>query len=204
MSMPATFNLDPASLKRAVATAKRHGLKPKAVIPVDLFGLPADHDAIAGDRQGRRPVRARRRRAGFGATYKGRKLGTLAPATATSFFPAKPLGCYGDGGAVLTDDAGSGRHAQEPARARAGRRQVRQRADRHDQPPRHHPGRGADREAEDFRRRDRRARPGGARATPRACRMSRSCRRCPTASPRSGRNTPSASSPACATGSPPR
>ena len=43
---------------------------------------------------------------GFGATYKGRKLGTLAPATATSFFPAKPLGCYGDGGAVLTDDAG--------------------------------------------------------------------------------------------------
>ena len=42
----------------------------------------------------------------FGATYKGRKLGTLAPATATSFFPAKPLGCYGDGGAVLTDDAG--------------------------------------------------------------------------------------------------
>ena len=43
---------------------------------------------------------------GFGATYKGRKLGIIAPATATSFFPAKPLGCYGDGGAVLTDDAG--------------------------------------------------------------------------------------------------
>ncbi len=40
----------------------------------------------------------------FGATYKGRKVGTLAPATATSFFPAKPLGCFGDGGAVLTDD----------------------------------------------------------------------------------------------------
>src|ERR1051326_1411949 len=44
---PATFNLEASSLQRAVATAKRHGLKPKAVIPVDLFGLPADHDAIA-------------------------------------------------------------------------------------------------------------------------------------------------------------
>ena len=59
MSMPTTFNLDPASVTRAVATAKRHGLKPKVLIPVDLFGLPADYDAIARGRQGGRPVRAR-------------------------------------------------------------------------------------------------------------------------------------------------
>ena len=99
-----TFNLDPASFERAVATAKARGLKPRAVIPVDLFGLPADHDAI-------REIAARHgllvlddAAQAFGATYRGRKLGTLATATATSFFPAKPLGCYGDGGAVFTDD----------------------------------------------------------------------------------------------------
>ena len=55
-------------------------------------------------------------RKAFGATYKGRKLGTLAPATATSFFPAKPLGCYGDGGAVLTDDADAGRKSLKSLR----------------------------------------------------------------------------------------
>jgi dTDP-4-amino-4,6-dideoxygalactose transaminase len=103
---PATFNLDPSSLIRAVATAKRHGLKPKAVIPVDLFGLPADHDAIAAIAKSEHLFVLDDAAQGFGATYKGRKLGTIAPATATSFFPAKPLGCYGDGGAVLTDDAG--------------------------------------------------------------------------------------------------
>jgi dTDP-4-amino-4,6-dideoxygalactose transaminase len=99
-----TFNLDAASLKRAVATAKRNGLKPKAVIPVDLFGLPADHDALAAVAQAEGLFVLDDAAQSFGASYKGRKLGTLAPATATSFFPAKPLGCYGDGGAVLTDD----------------------------------------------------------------------------------------------------
>jgi dTDP-4-amino-4,6-dideoxygalactose transaminase len=101
-----TFNIDAVSLKRAIATAERHGLKPKAVIPVDLFGLPADHDAIAAVAQAKGVYVLDDAAQGFGATYKGRNLGTLAPATATSFFPAKPLGCYGDGGAVLTDDAG--------------------------------------------------------------------------------------------------
>jgi len=101
---PATFNLDPSSLIRAVATAKRHGLKPKAIIPVDLFGLPADHDAIAAIAKAEGLFVLDDAAQGFGATYKGRKLGAIAPATATSFFPAKPLGCYGDGGAVLTDD----------------------------------------------------------------------------------------------------
>jgi dTDP-4-amino-4,6-dideoxygalactose transaminase len=101
---PVTFNIDPSSLLRAVATAKRHGLKPKVVIPVDLFGLPADHDAIAAIAKSEGLYVLDDAAQGFGASYKGRKLGTLAPATATSFFPAKPLGCYGDGGAIVTDD----------------------------------------------------------------------------------------------------
>ncbi len=101
-----TFNLDPLSCERAVATATRLGLKPRAVIPVDLFGLPADHDAVAAvaAAYGLRVLDDAAQ--AFGATYKGRRLGRLADATATSFFPAKPLGCYGDGGAVLTDDDG--------------------------------------------------------------------------------------------------
>jgi len=98
------FNLDAESLGRAVATAKRLGLRPRAVIPVDLFGLPADHDAIAAVAAAHGMLVLDDAAQAFGATYRGRKLGTLATATATSFFPAKPLGCYGDGGAVFTDD----------------------------------------------------------------------------------------------------
>ncbi len=100
-----TFNLNPASVKRAVATARRMGLSPKALIPVDLFGLPADYDTLLPVAKDEKLFVLDDAAQGFGATYKGRKLGTIAPATATSFFPAKPLGCYGDGGAVLTDDA---------------------------------------------------------------------------------------------------
>jgi dTDP-4-amino-4,6-dideoxygalactose transaminase len=99
-----TFNLDPASCDRAVATAKRLGLKPRAIIPVDLFGLPADHAAIAAVAAAHGLLVLDDAAQAFGASYKGRKLGVLAPATATSFFPAKPLGCYGDGGAIFTDD----------------------------------------------------------------------------------------------------
>ena len=101
-----TFNLDATSVKRAAATARRHGLAPKAVIPVDLFGLPADYDALLAVAKEEGLYVLDDAAQGFGATYKGRKLGVIAPATSTSFFPAKPLGCYGDGGAVLTDDAG--------------------------------------------------------------------------------------------------
>ena len=100
-----TFNLEPASLEEGVRTARSLGLKPAGVISVDLFGQPADYDAIE-------PVCAREElwllsdaAQSFGATYKGRKVGTIGFAAATSFFPAKPLGCYGDGGAVFTDDA---------------------------------------------------------------------------------------------------
>jgi dTDP-4-amino-4,6-dideoxygalactose transaminase len=101
-----TFNLNATSVKRAAATAKRHGLAPKALIPVDLFGLPADYDALLAVAKEEGLYVLDDAAQGFGATYKGRKLGVIAPATSTSFFPAKPLGCYGDGGAVLTDDAG--------------------------------------------------------------------------------------------------
>ena len=101
-----TFNVNAASVKRAAATARRHGLKPKALIPVDLFGLPADYDALLPVAEAEGLFVLDDAAQGFGAHYKGRKLGAIAPATATSFFPAKPLGCYGDGGAVLTDDAG--------------------------------------------------------------------------------------------------
>jgi dTDP-4-amino-4,6-dideoxygalactose transaminase len=99
-----SFNLDPASFERAVAAAKARGLKPRAVIPVDLFGLPADHDAIAAIAAAHGLLVLDDAAQAFGATYRGRKLGALATATATSFFPAKPLGCYGDGGAVFTND----------------------------------------------------------------------------------------------------
>src|SRR5499426_3645967 len=100
----ASFNLDPESLQRACAAARELGLRPRAVIPVDLFGQPADHDRIASIAAAEELFVLDDAAQAFGATYKNRRLGTLAPATATSFFPAKPLGCYGDGGAVLTDD----------------------------------------------------------------------------------------------------
>lgn len=99
-----TFNMDVSSLKNAIAIARAKGLKPKAVIPVDLFGLPADHDAIFETARAEALFVIDDAAQGFGGLYKGRKIGTLGDATATSFFPAKPLGCYGDGGAILTDD----------------------------------------------------------------------------------------------------
>jgi dTDP-4-amino-4,6-dideoxygalactose transaminase len=79
-------------------------LKPRAIIPVDLFGLPADHDAINAVAAAHGLLVLDDAAQAFGAGYRGRKLGTLTTATTTSFFPAKPLGCYGDGGAVFTDD----------------------------------------------------------------------------------------------------
>ncbi|MDP1910906.1 MAG: DegT/DnrJ/EryC1/StrS family aminotransferase [Hyphomicrobium sp.] len=99
-----TFNMDLASLDRAIAEARRAGLKPKAIIPVDLFGQPADLEGIAAiaKREGLFVISDAAQ--SFGATYKGKRVGTQALVTTTSFFPAKPLGCYGDGGAVFTDD----------------------------------------------------------------------------------------------------
>jgi len=100
-----TFNMDIGSLKRGIVTARNRGLKPRVVIPVDLFGQSADHDAIAALAEAEGLFVLDDAAQGFGASYKGRKLGTLGHATATSFFPAKPLGCFGDGGAIFTDDA---------------------------------------------------------------------------------------------------
>ena len=101
----ATFNLSAASLKAGVATARKRGLKPRAVIPVDLFGQCADYDAISAVAEAEGLFVLDDAAQGFGASYKGRRLGTFGHATATSFFPTKPLGCYGDGGAIFTDDA---------------------------------------------------------------------------------------------------
>jgi dTDP-4-amino-4,6-dideoxygalactose transaminase len=99
-----TFNIDVASLRLGIAAARKHGLAPKAIIPVDLFGQSADHDRIAEVARAEGLFVLDDAAQSFGATYKGRHVGTLADATTTSFFPAKPLGCYGDGGAILTDD----------------------------------------------------------------------------------------------------
>ena len=101
----ASFNMNSGSLKRGIATAKKLGLKPKAVIPVDLFGQSADHDAIGAIAAAEGLFVLDDAAQAFGASYKGRRLGTSGLATATSFFPAKPLGCFGDGGAIFTDDA---------------------------------------------------------------------------------------------------
>jgi dTDP-4-amino-4,6-dideoxygalactose transaminase len=99
-----TFNMDVDSLEKAIATAKKLGLKPKAIIPVDLFGLPADHDSIAEIAEDESLFILDDAAQGFGGEYKGKKIGGFGIAAATSFFPAKPLGCYGDGGAVFTND----------------------------------------------------------------------------------------------------
>jgi len=105
--LPDTFNMDPVSLEAASALAKREGnLKGKVVMPVDLFGQPADYRALA-------PIAAREglkllcdTAQGFGGLLDGQRAGAIGDAAATSFFPAKPLGCYGDGGACFTNDDG--------------------------------------------------------------------------------------------------
>jgi dTDP-4-amino-4,6-dideoxygalactose transaminase len=100
----ATYNMDAGSLRRGIATAKQRGLKPRAVIPVDLFGQSADHDAVAAVAEAEGLFVLDDAAQGFGASYKGRRIGTFGLATATSFFPTKPLGCFGDGGAIFTND----------------------------------------------------------------------------------------------------
>ncbi|MBW8707675.1 MAG: DegT/DnrJ/EryC1/StrS aminotransferase family protein, partial [Alphaproteobacteria bacterium] len=103
--LPDTFNMDPASLEAAIALVKKDGkLTAKVVMPVDLFGQPADYRSLA-------PI-ARREglklfcdtAQGFGGLLDGVRAGAIGDAAATSFFPAKPLGCYGDGGACFTND----------------------------------------------------------------------------------------------------
>ena len=100
-----TYNMDPGSLRRAVEAVKSEGkLNPRVVIAVDLFGLPADYPAIRAicDEHGLKLISDTAQ--GFGSTTDGKHSGAWADVVATSFFPAKPLGAYGDGGATLTDD----------------------------------------------------------------------------------------------------
>lgn len=99
------FNIDPTQLYAGMVRARENGFRPRAVIAVDLFGLAADYDALNVFCRDNDLLLIADAAQSFGATYRGRKVGTLAPITTTSFFPAKPLGCYGDGGAILTDDA---------------------------------------------------------------------------------------------------
>jgi len=100
-----TFNINPDLLEAAIQkTINDTNLKPKAIIPVDLFGLPADYDEINKIAEKHDLWVLEDAAQGFGADYKGKKAGALADCGATSFFPAKPLGCYGDGGAVFTND----------------------------------------------------------------------------------------------------
>jgi dTDP-4-amino-4,6-dideoxygalactose transaminase len=98
------FNMDATSLEAAIGEAKKRGLKPACVIPVDLYGQPADYIAINKIAAANGMFVIGDAAQSFGASLNGRKVGTLATYTATSFYPSKPLGGYGDGGAVFTDD----------------------------------------------------------------------------------------------------
>lgn len=100
-----TYNMDPASLEAAIALVKREGkLTPRAVMPVDLFGQPADYRTLEPIIRREKLLMLCDAAQGFGGTLDGKVAGGMGDAAATSFFPAKPLGCYGDGGASFTND----------------------------------------------------------------------------------------------------
>ena len=100
-----TFNMDPADLEKQIECVLADGkLTPKAIVPVDLFGQPADYDRILtiAEKYGLKVLEDAAQ--GFGGSIRGKMAGSFGDLSATSFFPAKPLGCYGDGGAIFTDD----------------------------------------------------------------------------------------------------
>jgi len=100
-----TFNMCCESLEAAIALVKREGkLTPRAIMPVDLFGQPADYPAIEAIAARENVKLLCDTAQAFGATLEGRFTAAIGDAAATSFFPAKPLGCYGDGGCVFTND----------------------------------------------------------------------------------------------------
>lgn len=102
--LPDTFNMDPASLEQGIQLTKKLGYKPRGIIPVDLFGQPANYQMIETlARKNQLWVMADGAQS-FGASYKGKRVGNIGKLATTSFFPVKPLGCYGDGGAVFTND----------------------------------------------------------------------------------------------------
>ena len=100
-----TFNMNPASLEAAIAMVRRSAnLRPRAIMPVDLFGQPADYRAIQAIARREQLKLLCDTAQGFGGVFDGRRTGAIGDAASTSFFPAKPLGCYGDGGAAFTND----------------------------------------------------------------------------------------------------
>ena len=101
---PNTFNMNPKLIPEAVNFAKERSLVPKAIMPVDLFGLPADYKQIAKYANENDLFLIEDAAQSFGSEINGRKAGSFGDVGGTSFFPAKPLGCYGDGGAIFTND----------------------------------------------------------------------------------------------------
>lgn len=99
-----TFNMDAADLERKWQQALNNGLHPAAVIAVDLFGLPADYDAIVDFCSRKHLPLIEDGAQGFGGSIRGKRACSFGDISTTSFFPAKPLGCYGDGGAIFTND----------------------------------------------------------------------------------------------------
>ncbi len=101
-----TYNMDTDSLERVICAVQKEGrLIPKAIVAVDLYGLPADYDQIKKIARKYQLYILEDSAQGFGSTYHGKRAGSFGDISTTSFFPAKPLGCYGDGGAVFTDNA---------------------------------------------------------------------------------------------------
>tara|TARA_B100000214_G_C23937394_1_gene613844 strand:+ start:8 stop:1123 length:1116 start_codon:yes stop_codon:yes gene_type:complete len=101
---PRTFNINPTKIEHAVEKAMENGLKPKAIIPVDLFGLPARYRLIEEIAKKYNLLVIEDAAQGFGGSIRDVKAGSFGNIASTSFFPAKPLGCYGDGGAIFTND----------------------------------------------------------------------------------------------------
>tara|TARA_B100001123_G_C15337776_1_gene1033543 strand:+ start:1472 stop:2587 length:1116 start_codon:yes stop_codon:yes gene_type:complete len=101
---PNTFNMNPNGLQNAYEDALSRNLFPRAIIPVDLFGLPANYPLIDQFAKEHDLFVLEDAAQGFGGSISGEKAGSFGNAAATSFFPAKPLGCYGDGGAIFTND----------------------------------------------------------------------------------------------------
>lgn len=105
-SKPDTFNMDPADLQKAIDIVKKEGkLNLKAVIAVDIFGSPCEYDEIIKIAHENGMTVLSDAAQSYGSTYKGKKAGSIADMTATSFYPTKPLACYGDGGATFTNSA---------------------------------------------------------------------------------------------------
>lgn len=102
---PSTFNMDPTKLKVAIEKVVAEGLlTPKVIMPVDLFGLPADYPQIQEIASEFNLLILEDSAQGFGGAINGKRAGSFGDAATTSFFPAKPLGCYGDGGAIFTNN----------------------------------------------------------------------------------------------------